>query len=212
MTNAIAPQLAPETDILIVGFTEERRAYPQFRHWQVYAASAPLTMMLSGRRFRRAYFTDGAQRMKGFDRLADTLHDRVAKGEADMIVHVSAYERLTAADEADRAARHAAPAHELDLLITGERDNPADYPQFERGQIVRAMQANRSLHGRHLRRVYFTPDAARSVLFAQTRSTLEYQVARGTAELIAPIEDYGRLAEADAALVRGLNQARAFQA
>lgn len=104
------PVLAHEADILIVGFPEERRSYPQFRHQQVFAASSPLMARLMGRRFRRAYFTDGAQRIRGFDRLLEMLHNGIAKGTGEMAVHVTAYERLA---EADKGFAEEAPNIEL---------------------------------------------------------------------------------------------------
>ncbi|ONI83464.1 hypothetical protein ALI22I_33725 [Saccharothrix sp. ALI-22-I] len=93
-----APELAHEADILIVGFREERLDFQQFRHQQVYAAASPLTRQLIGRRFRRAYYTDGAMRIQGFDRLLEVLHDGIAKGAGEMVVHVTAYERLAEHD------------------------------------------------------------------------------------------------------------------
>ncbi|XVV02797.1 hypothetical protein ACQPW3_36445 [Actinosynnema sp. CA-248983] len=89
-----APELAHEADILIVGFFEERRDFPQFRHQQVYAASSPLTARLVGRRFRRAYYTDRAQSIRGFNRIEDVLHLAIANGLGEAVVHVSSYERL----------------------------------------------------------------------------------------------------------------------
>lgn len=53
--------MSKETDILIVGYNHERFA-PEirtaFRHWQVYNVAAPHA--LHGRRFTRAYVTEGA--------------------------------------------------------------------------------------------------------------------------------------------------------
>ncbi|MEO6085712.1 MAG: hypothetical protein ABIQ18_21620 [Umezawaea sp.] len=94
----VVPELSNEADILIVGFSEERRGYQQFRHQQVYAASSPLTKVLLGRGFRRAYFTDGAQRIRGFDQIVNELHGRVELGRGELVVHVSSYERLAEED------------------------------------------------------------------------------------------------------------------
>lgn len=52
--------MSPETDILIVGRSQERFTTEirlAFRHWQVYTADAPFA--LHGRKFRRAYYTEG---------------------------------------------------------------------------------------------------------------------------------------------------------
>ncbi|MCG8926613.1 hypothetical protein [Lentzea sp. CC55] len=95
-----APELAHEGDLLIVAFPEERRHYPQFRHQQVMAASTPLLFRLRGMRFRRAYFTSNAQNLRGFDRVEDMLHELVARGLGEMVVHVDAYGRLADADKA----------------------------------------------------------------------------------------------------------------
>ncbi|WP_329793850.1 hypothetical protein V1227_18715 [Lentzea sp. DG1S-22] len=99
-TTRKAPELAHEGDLLIVGFPEERRHYPQFRHQQVMAASTPLLFRLQGRKFRRAFFTSNAQSLRGFDRVEDLLHELVARGLGEMVVHADAYERLKAEDEA----------------------------------------------------------------------------------------------------------------
>lgn len=52
--------MSNELDILVVGYNDERfttEIRQAFRHWQVYSCGAPHA--LYGRRFRRAYFTDG---------------------------------------------------------------------------------------------------------------------------------------------------------
>jgi hypothetical protein len=66
--------MSNETDILIVGSASERFAFEirtKFRHWQVYTLDVPGS--LYGRRFRRAYYTDGAEAHKNWDRMLDVL-------------------------------------------------------------------------------------------------------------------------------------------
>ncbi len=53
--------MSHETDILIVGYSQERFTVEirrAFRHWQVYSVANP--MAIEGRHFRRAYYTEGA--------------------------------------------------------------------------------------------------------------------------------------------------------
>lgn len=70
--------MSNELDILIVGFHEERFSKDirtSFRHWQVYAMSAPHA--LHGRRFRRAYLTPGAINHDNFPTVLALLDSRV---------------------------------------------------------------------------------------------------------------------------------------
>lgn len=71
--------MSNETDILVVGNSGERFTFEirtKFRHWQVYSLDAPGA--LYGRKFRRAYYTDGAEVHKNWDRMAEFLR---AQGE-----------------------------------------------------------------------------------------------------------------------------------
>lgn len=66
--------MSNELDILIVGYNQERfstEIRQAFRHWQVYSVSSPHA--LHGRRFRRAYVTQGAVDHPGWPRLNSML-------------------------------------------------------------------------------------------------------------------------------------------
>jgi hypothetical protein len=79
--------MSNETDILIVGNSGERFAFDirtKFRHWQVYTLDSPGA--LYGRRFRRAYFTNGAVGHKNWLRMYEFLS---AQGE---VRHILDYE------------------------------------------------------------------------------------------------------------------------
>lgn len=78
--------MSNEADILIVGDPSERFALDirqKFRHWQVYTLTNPGSVY--GRRFRRAYYTDGAESSKNFERVIEFLR---ANGE---VRHLSTY-------------------------------------------------------------------------------------------------------------------------
>ena len=71
--------MSSELDILIVGHNEERFSTDirqAFRHWQVYSVAAPHALM--GRRFRRAYVTEGAYDHHRWSRVGAEL-DRYLK-------------------------------------------------------------------------------------------------------------------------------------
>lgn len=88
--------MSPETDILIVGYNEERFADPirtAFRHWQVYSCANPFAIY--DRQFRRAYVTGGAFMHKNWPAIYESLKVR---GE----VHDFAeYEEPTSPDPQD---------------------------------------------------------------------------------------------------------------
>lgn len=78
--------MSNEADILVVGNSGERMTVEirrTFRHWQVYTLDAPGS--LYGRRFRRAYYTDGAEEHKNFERIITFLQ---GQGE---VRHFSTY-------------------------------------------------------------------------------------------------------------------------
>lgn len=71
--------MSNEMDVLIVGQSTERFTVEirrAFRHWQVYSLNNPGA--LYGRRFRRAYFTEGAQAHHNWERMSEFLS---AQGE-----------------------------------------------------------------------------------------------------------------------------------
>lgn len=73
-------------DILVVGDPAERYAVEirkAFRYWQVYSLTAPGALW--ARRFRRAYYTDGAETHANFERMVEVLR---SKGE---VRHLSTY-------------------------------------------------------------------------------------------------------------------------
>lgn len=66
--------MSSELDILVVGYNDERfstEIRQAFRHWQVYAVAAPHA--IKGRRFRRAYFTEGATQHPNWSHVAGHL-------------------------------------------------------------------------------------------------------------------------------------------
>jgi hypothetical protein len=78
--------MSNELDILIVGYGNERFSTDirrAFRHWQVYSCASPHA--LYGRRFRRAYFTEGAMQHPAWNRVHATLNAAAIKLRGEVL-------------------------------------------------------------------------------------------------------------------------------